>query len=74
MSAAYACILGSRLRAARQARGLSPGDVAEFVGITAPYLTCIERGGAPDVAFVVMVRLARAINVPLDTLVEGIVF
>ena len=37
--------LGLRLKALREDRGLSQGDLAQLVGMTAPQLSRIERGG-----------------------------
>lgn len=74
MNESAVALIGSRLRAARKALTLRLADVAEWVGISVPYLSDIERGRCPAPPFGVIVRLARAVDVPLCELVEGVVF
>jgi transcriptional regulator with XRE-family HTH domain len=69
----YAVLIGSRLRAARKGQKLRLADVAEWVGISVPYLSDIERGRSNS-SLAVIVRIARAVDVSLDALVEGVVF
>lgn len=59
--------IGSRLRGAREALGLSQEEVAARAGLNTSYLSQIERGRkAPSLD--VLVRLATAVNYTLAEL------
>jgi DNA-binding XRE family transcriptional regulator len=66
----YAILDGaSPVRAWREARGLTQGQLAEAAGISIPYLSQIEAGkrkGSADV----LTALARALRVSLDDIVD----
>ncbi|GAA2644506.1 hypothetical protein GCM10010399_93040 [Dactylosporangium fulvum] len=54
-------VKGADIRAARYAKGLKLYELAEAVGVSAPYLSSIERGtklGSPAV----LVRIAAALG------------
>lgn len=62
-------ILGQVLKGARLAKGLKLNDLAEKVGVTAGYISQIEKGernGTLDLA----AKLAQVLGIPLDALVD----
>ena len=59
---------GRRLRAAREARGLTQRDVAERAELADKYVSRIEIGAATP-SVLVASRLARAVGVSVDALV-----
>lgn len=61
--------LGATLRAARAGRGLV--EVALAAGISPETLRKIEAGRLPAPAFGTVVRLSRALDVPLDHLADA---
>jgi transcriptional regulator with XRE-family HTH domain len=63
MEAPEAAGLGDRLRARRQAAGLSLAALAEATGLTKGYLSKVERGvGQPSIGTIY--RLAEALGLP----------
>jgi len=57
-------LLGDRLRAFREAKNLSQGDIQERTGLLRPYLSRIENAHTvPSVE--TLEKLARALEVPL---------
>ena len=59
--------MGSNLRAARMARGLTQGELARMAGISLPFYGNVERGmRRPSLETVC--RLAMALEVPVDAL------
>ncbi|MGX9963582.1 helix-turn-helix domain-containing protein [Roseomonas sp. F4] len=70
MEAPEAAGLGERLRARRQAAGLSLAALAEATGLTKGYLSKVERGvGQPSIGTVF--RVAEALGVPAAQLLAG---
>lgn len=69
-----AYIVGTRLRAARKAQQLTLADVAGHTGLCVPYLSDLERGrcGRSGVGFLTLARIARTVDVSLDSLLEGV--
>jgi transcriptional regulator with XRE-family HTH domain len=62
-----AASLGEMLRRARRARGFSQEQLAEIVGISAPYVSLIEkgkRGHVQGVSYNVLLRIADALAIP----------
>jgi transcriptional regulator with XRE-family HTH domain len=62
---------GSLVRDLRQRAGLSQEKLAELAGLHRTYVSGIERGNR-NVSLVNIVRLARALGVPVSRLVEGL--
>jgi transcriptional regulator with XRE-family HTH domain len=62
-------MFGQRLRALRRAQGLALTELAERAGVSASYLSRVERGmrGMPGVP--ILRRLASALGVSLDRLI-----
>lgn len=60
--------LGALLRAARGER--TPAEVAAASGVSAEVLRKIESGRVPTPAFFTVAALARALDVPLDELID----
>src|SRR5215213_10053115 len=61
---------GSRLRAARQARGLSAQQVAEAAGVTKGFVAQIERAEtSPSVA--TLLRMCDALGIEIGSLFES---
>ena len=63
-------LTGTRLRERRLALGLKQGDLAARVGISPSYLNLIEHNRR-RIADDLLTELARALEVPLETLQEG---
>lgn len=62
--------LGRRVKALRTARGLSQRELAEKADIADKYLSRVEVGAVTP-SMLVGARLAQALGVGLDALVEG---
>jgi len=61
--------LGERVVVLRQRKGLSQEALADAAGIDRSYMSGIERG-VRNVSVLVVARLARALKVPLSSLLE----
>lgn len=62
-------VVGRRVRALREARGLSLRDLAQRSGVSAPMLSQVERGGtSPTIA--VAQRIAHGLALSLSTLLR----
>ena len=61
---------GQRVRAAREARGLSQERLAELAGLHRTYVSSLERGER-NVGLDNVYALARALDVPPSALFEG---
>ena len=61
--------LGRRLRQRRRAQQLSKYALAKRAGISATYVAKLEAGGS-DPTIGVLKRLAKALGVPVATLLE----
>jgi len=57
-------LIGDRLRAIREARKLSQGDIEERSGLKRSYISCVENGHAVP-AVETLEKPARALDVPL---------
>ena len=62
--------VGSRIRRAREAAGLTQERFAELVGISPQNVSCVERGLA-GVSLTVLRRMCQILTVPSDTLLMG---
>jgi transcriptional regulator with XRE-family HTH domain len=60
---------GANLRAAREAAGLSQGELAEMVGLHQTFIGKLE-GGVNDIRLAVAVALAEALQISLDKLIR----
>ena len=60
---------GDRVRGARGAKGLTQGQVAERAGMSRSYLCRVEQGKV-NVSVVSVARVATAIGVDVDELVD----
>ena len=60
--------LGERLRAARGER--TSVEVAQAAGVSVETLRKIEHGRVPTPAFFTVVAIARAVDLPVETLCE----
>jgi transcriptional regulator with XRE-family HTH domain len=63
--------LGARVRALREAKGLSQERLADEAELHRTYIGGVERGER-NVSFDNIVRIARALGIKLNTLVDGI--
>ena len=61
--------LGSRIVAERTKRGITQRQLALMTGTSRSYLWIIEIGAA-DVGIDVLIRIARALDVPVRGLIE----
>lgn len=61
--------LGSKIQSVRLERGISQRQLALMTGTSRSYLWKIETGTA-DVGIDVLIRIARALDVPVRELVE----
>lgn len=62
--------LGQVLKMAREIRGISLRDLEQETGIGNALLSQIETGHVKQPGFQNVVKIARALNVKLDTLAE----
>lgn len=62
-------VLGRRVNELRVARNLSQEELAGRAGLDRTYVSAIERGKA-NPTLIVLLRLAQALDVSLDALVE----
>lgn len=62
-------IFGRTVRQLRRQRGLSQEALAEAAGVNRSYLSEIEGGGVSP-GILVVLRLARALDVPVSKLLE----
>lgn len=60
--------IGERLRALREAQGLTQRELAQRVGVVASLISMIESGARPNPEYSTIKRLARALKVPLSDL------
>lgn len=63
--------LGSNIRMMRHALGYSQEAFAKHVELDRGYMGCIERGER-NISTINLVRIARALNVPVGKLFKGI--
>jgi transcriptional regulator with XRE-family HTH domain len=56
------------LKTLREAKGLSQRALAKQVRVTQPYLVQLERGARRNPSLDVLKRLARALDIPVSTL------
>lgn len=61
--------LGARIVAARVERGITQRQLALMTGTSRSYLWKIETGAA-DVGLDVLIRIARALDVPVSDLID----
>ncbi len=59
-----------RVREIREAQGLSQAALAEKAGIRPATLSAIETGQTKGIDFDTLERLARALNVPAQVLID----
>ncbi|MEA5567227.1 MULTISPECIES: helix-turn-helix transcriptional regulator [unclassified Anabaena] len=62
---------GLKIRELRLLKGLSQEDLADLAGLHRTYIGGIERGER-NVAFINIVRLAKALDVSLSNLMKGV--
>lgn len=56
------------IKALRQAKGLSQRALAARVGVTAAYITMLERGKKTNPSLPTLRKLAKALSVPVTEL------
>ena len=61
-------MLGALIQAERRRRGWSQRELGRRAGLTQPKISGIERGGRPWVPSLVLVRLAAALELPVEDL------
>lgn len=59
---------GTRLKAVREARGLDQQTLADAAHTTQSLISMLESGKRPNPEYATVVRLARALGVPLTAL------
>lgn len=59
---------GARLRSLRESRGLEPGQLAYKAGISKSYVYLLEANERPNVAGVILERIAQALDTTVDYL------
>ena len=62
--------LGGRIRAVREAAGLTLKAVAQSAGLSQPFLSRLERGHV-SASIANLLEIARALGVPVSALLEG---
>jgi transcriptional regulator with XRE-family HTH domain len=60
--------LGSAIKFCRNQRGLTQPELAERAGVSASYLSILERGKR-DPSFSIIEKIARALDLPLSLLI-----
>ena len=63
--------IGVRVRAARQNKGLDIGDLAKLADLHYNTVQRLETGVATDTSLEVVLKLSRALKVPVDELTRG---
>ena len=58
--------IGSAIRAAREARGLTQRELAKAIGMTVPQLSNLEAGTPENPGWKTVVKLAKALGLSLD--------
>lgn len=58
-------VFRARLRALRRAAGLSQEQLSERAGLNYKHFQEIERGGKEEIRFSTLVRIAKALGIPL---------
>lgn len=71
MSKAVTAVVGERIRALREASGLSQEEFAGAVGMDRAYFGRVERGGK-NISVVTAARIAGALDVGVAALFEGV--
>jgi len=64
--------LGTRLRSLRDHRGLTQSQLAERAGCGSPFISMLERGGRSDISYRLAARIAQALGVTVEELMEGV--
>ena len=62
---------GARVQKFRKAAGLSQEKLAEHTDVHRTYISGIERG-RQNISLITMKKLAKALSVPLEELVESL--
>jgi transcriptional regulator with XRE-family HTH domain len=62
--------LGEVVRELREARGLTPGQLAEKAQVALSLVLSLEAGGQSNPSRQILHRLARALDVPAKSLLE----
>jgi transcriptional regulator with XRE-family HTH domain len=62
--------LSTMVKELRTKRGLSQRELAKLAGITDPYITLLETGQRKNPSLTVLKKLAKALHVPVTTLLE----
>lgn len=63
-------VLGGRIKAVRESRGLSIRDLAELAGINKSQIVRIESGQS-DPHYTTLLRIARALEVNVEDFADG---
>jgi transcriptional regulator with XRE-family HTH domain len=58
------------LRALREAKGLTQVDLAKKARVTQSYVAMLEGGEKKNPSLAILTRLAKALGVPVTTLLE----
>jgi len=58
--------LGQRIRRARQTRGVTGAQLAERIGVSANYISELERGVKKNPSMQVVAGMAEVLNYPVD--------
>ncbi len=65
-------IIGKKIRAIREAKGLSRGELCDLLGgiYSYPALTKLERGKLEDPPISVLAKISEVLNVPVEELLS----
>lgn len=63
--------LGANVRQAREARGWSQEELAHQAGLASVQVSRIERGKR-EIRVTTLIKLVKALDVPPDSLLEGV--
>ena len=62
--------LGRAIRQLREMKELTQQELADLVGVTDAYITMLERGKRKNPSLATLKRIARALGVPVEELLE----
>ncbi len=61
--------VGKRIKSHRKEQGMSGEQLADKAGLTTTYVSRVENGLVPGVSLDVIIRIAKALNIPASVLI-----
>jgi len=63
-------LIGRRIKETRKSKGITQAELAELIGMSAPYICHIETA-TKQASLMALVLIANALNITVDTLLNG---